>query len=64
MVYAGTSAASFAEASNDLKNVGDLSISEERVRRACGRVGHDRIDEHRRLQEVFENKPLPEQSYG
>ena len=61
MVYSGTSAASFAEASNDLANLADLSISAERVRRACGRVGSDRIEHHQRLQEAFQSKPLPEQ---
>jgi hypothetical protein len=64
MVYSGTSAASFAEASKDLQHVGDLSVSDERVRRACGHVGSDRIDQHRALQEAFQCKPLPEQSRG
>ena len=64
VVWSGTSAASFVGASKDLANLADLSISDERVRRACGRVGSDRIDEHQRLQEFFENKPLPEQTRG
>lgn len=64
MVYAGTSAASFAAASRDLTNLADLSISDERVRRACGRVGGDRIDQQQQLQDAFQNKPLPEQSRG
>lgn len=64
VVYAGASAASFAEASNSLANLADLSISAERVRRACSRVAADRIDEQQQLQEAFEAKPLPEQSRG
>jgi hypothetical protein len=64
MAWAGTSAASFAAASQDLVHLADLSISDERVRRACGHVGHDRIEEHQRLQEAFEHKPLPEQIRG
>lgn len=64
MVYSGTMAASFAAASRDLKHLCGLSISDERVRRACGRVGSDRIDQHQRLQEVFQNKPLPERTRG
>jgi hypothetical protein len=64
MVYSGASAASFAAASNDLANLANLSISAERVRRACGRVGDDRIDCHQRQQEAFQSKPLPEQSHG
>jgi hypothetical protein len=64
MVWAGTSAASFAAASKDLAKLADLSISDERVRRACGHTGRDRIDEHRRLQEAFACKTLPEQIRG
>ena len=45
-------------------NLADLSISAERVRRACGRVASDRIDAQQRLQTAFENKSLPEQSRG
>jgi hypothetical protein len=64
MVWSGTSAASFAAASQDLANLADHSISDERVRRACGHVGSDRVDEHQRLQEAFESKSLPEQTRG
>jgi len=64
MVWSGTSAASFAAASKDLANLANLSISDERVRRACNRVGGDRIDQHQRLQRSFESKPLPEQTRG
>lgn len=64
MVYSGTSATSFAAASQDLANLANLSVSEERVRRACSRVGSDQIENHQRLQDAFENKPLPEQTRG
>ncbi len=64
MVYSGTSAASFAEASNDLAKLADLTITAERVRRACRRVASDRIDEHERLEEAYQSKPLPDQSHG
>jgi len=64
MVYSGTTAVSFAKASRDLANLSNLKISDERVRRACGRVGDDRINQQQRLQEAFQSKPLPEQSYG
>jgi hypothetical protein len=64
MVWAGTSAASFGAASKDLSHLSDHSISDERVRRACGHVGSDRIGEHQRLQGAFEDKPLPEQTRG
>jgi len=64
MVYSGTTAASFSKASQDILHLADLAISAERVRRACGHVGGDRVDEHQRLQEAFQSKPLPEQSHG
>jgi hypothetical protein len=64
MVYSGSSAASFVEASNDLAELADIKISPERVRRACGRVGNDRIEHHQQLQDAYQTKPLPEQSSG
>ncbi|MCG8587061.1 MAG: hypothetical protein MI757_20335 [Pirellulales bacterium] len=63
MVYAGTSSESFNTAQKDLLNLGDLSISAERVRRACGRVASDRIAQQQRLEQAFHCKPLPEQSH-
>jgi len=64
VVYAGTSGASFSEAERNLKNLSGISISSERVRRACRRAGEQRIDEQTRLQEAYHNKSLPEQTYG
>jgi len=64
IVYAGTSAASFSEASNNLAHLADVSISAERVRRACHRVASDRIGQHERLQEAYQAKSLAQQSYG
>jgi len=64
MVYAGSCSASFAAASRDLANLADLAISDERVRRACQRVGSERIDQQQRLQEAFTNRSLPEQTRG
>ncbi len=64
MVYSGTSSASFAEASENLAKLADLSISSERVRRACRRVASDRIDHHQRLGEAYHRKSLPEQAHG
>jgi hypothetical protein len=64
MVWAGTAAASFEAASKDLAYLANLSISDERVRRACGHVGTDRMDAHQRLQEAFQKKPLLEQIYA
>lgn len=64
MVYAGTSATSFAEASSDLEHLADRSIGSERIRRACSHVAADRIDGQQRLQQAFAAKPLLEQSRG
>lgn len=64
MVYSGATAVSFAKASQDQKHLADLAISEERVRRACGHVGGDLINQQQQLQEAFQSKPLPEQSHG
>ena len=64
IVHSGTSAASFADASKDLAKLADLSISSERVRRACRRVASDRIDHHQRLEEAYQSKSLPEQAHG
>ncbi len=64
MVYSGAFAASFAEASNNLAKLSDLSISAERIRRACQHAGSDRIEQQGQLQEAFQNKGLPERCYG
>jgi hypothetical protein len=64
IVYSGTSAASFVEASSHLAELANVAISSERVRRACGRVADDRIEHHQRLQEAHQSKPLLEQTGG
>jgi hypothetical protein len=64
MVYSGTSAVSFSAASNDLEQLANLLISSERVRRACGRVGAERIEHHDQLQQTFQDKPLLDQLHG
>lgn len=64
MVHAGTAAISFAAATRDLAHLADLSISDERVRRACQRIGSERIEHHQRMQRAFEDKLLPEQAHA
>lgn len=64
MTSAGNRAASFGEASDALFELAEVSISAERIRRACGHVGHDLIDEQRQLQEAYQAKPVPEQATG
>lgn len=64
MVCAGTRAASFAEASEALRELAEVQISPERVRRACGHVGQDLVDQQQQLQEAYQAKSLPEQAHG
>lgn len=64
MVYSGTTATSFSQASRDLATLSELTIRAERVRRACRHVGGDRIVVQQVLQEAFQSKPLPEQIHG
>jgi len=64
MIYAGNRAASFEEAHDVLQELAEVSISTERVRRACGRVGQDLIDEQQQLQAAYQAKRLPEQTTG
>ena len=63
VVYAGATA-SFPQAEQDLRNLANLSISSERVRRACHRIGDERIAEHDTQQAAYESLPLPQQIYG
>jgi hypothetical protein len=64
MVRSGAFSASFGEASRQLVSLSDLCISTERIRRACGHVGRDRIEEQHQLQEAFLAKTLPDQQDG
>jgi len=64
MVRAGTMNVSFAEASDDLATLADLSISDERIRRLCAHVGRDRIEQQAQLQEAYCAKTLPERCHG
>jgi len=63
VVYAGATA-SFPQAEEDLFNLADLSISSERIRRACHRVGNERIAEHEAEQSAYQSLPLPGQISG
>lgn len=63
VVYAGATA-SFPQAEEDLQHLADLSISSERVRRACHRVGDQRIAEHEAYQLAYESLSLPQQISG
>jgi hypothetical protein len=45
IVYAGTQAARFSQGSRDLKELAELELSPERVRRASERIGDERVAE-------------------
>jgi len=61
MVYSGATSASFEVASRDLKELAELEIRTERVRRATRRNGKARCELALLLQEAFLAKPIPDQ---
>lgn len=61
MVYAGANKASFEVASCDLKELAELKIKAERVRRATLRNGTARGELARLLEEAFLAKSIPDQ---
>jgi hypothetical protein len=61
VVYAGTQAASFAQGSRDLKELGELDVSPERVRRATERIGGERVAERDAQVAAYEALPIPAQ---
>jgi hypothetical protein len=61
MVYSGATGASFEVASRDLKELAELEIRAERVRRATLRNGKARCELALLFQEAFLAKPIPDQ---
>lgn len=61
MVYAGANSQSFEQAQCNLKELAELEIKSERVRRATLRHGAARCELARRLTEAFLAKPIPQQ---
>ncbi|MEM6472967.1 MAG: hypothetical protein AAF802_25630 [Planctomycetota bacterium] len=61
MVYAGANSQSFEQATRDLKELAELEIKSERVRRATLRNGKARCELARRLTEAFLTKSIPDQ---
>ena len=61
MVYAGTHASSFQQASKDLKEEAELDISDQRIMRATKRIGQERVAERKADEAAWETLPLPEQ---
>ena len=61
VVYAGTQARSFPQGSRDLKELAELDVSVERVRRATERIGTERVAERDAQAAVYEALPIPAQ---
>lgn len=61
VVYAGTQARSFPQGSRDLKELAELDISPERVRRATERIGKERVAERDAQAAAYEALPIPAQ---
>ena len=61
MVYAGTNATSFRQASADLQEEAELTISEQRIMRATKQIGEERIAQRETEIEHWEELSLPEQ---
>jgi len=61
MVYAGTNATSFKQASADLAEEAEVTISEQRIMRATKRIGEERIVQREAEIEHWEQLPLPAQ---
>jgi hypothetical protein len=59
VTYAGTQAASFPQGSRDLKELAELDVSPERVRRATERIGDERVAERDAQAAAYEALPIP-----
>ena len=61
VVHAGAHASSFRQAQVDLRELAELSVSSQRVRRATERIGHERVAQRAEEIERFSKLTLPEQ---
>ncbi len=61
MVYAGSHASSFQQASQDLEEEAELKISDQRIMRATKRIGRERVDQRDAETEVWAKLSLPQQ---
>jgi hypothetical protein len=61
VVHAGVHASSFRQAEVDLRELAELPVSSQRVRRATERIGHERVAERDEEVERFLKLTLPEQ---
>jgi hypothetical protein len=61
MVYAGSHASSFQQASQDLKEEAELEISEQRIMRATKHIGQERVQQRDAETKAWAQLPLPQQ---
>lgn len=61
VTYAGTQAVSFSQGARDLRELAELEVSPERVRRATERIGAERVAERDAQAAAYEALPLPQQ---
>ncbi len=61
MVYAGSHASSFQQASKDLKEEAELDISDQRIMRATKRIGQERVQQRDAQTSTWAGLSLPEQ---
>ena len=61
VVYAGVHSGSFRQAEVDLRELAELPVSSQRVRRVTERVGHERVAQRYEEIERFSKLTLPEQ---
>ncbi len=59
VVYCGTQARSFPQGARDLKELAELDVSPERVRRATERIGNERVVERDAQVAAYEALPIP-----
>jgi hypothetical protein len=59
VVYSGTQAPSFPHGSRDLKELAELDVSPERVRRATERIGAERVVQRDAQAAAYEALPIP-----
>jgi hypothetical protein len=64
MVYAGSHASSFQQASKDLKEEAEVDVSDQRIMRATKRIGQERVNQRDAQTNAWAELPLPEQRGG
>jgi hypothetical protein len=60
VVYSGTRAVSFAQASRDVEELAEQAISDQRVRRATVKIGDERVAERDAAVGQYQQMPLPQ----